>query len=144
MTIPLPITRFCSGTAALALAALVTTVGCGGGGATPSSSPTTPDPTGATEPSAGTGGSAPVGGGGSAPAGGDGSAPAGGPAASTCPLGPQLTIDTSTLPTCTGTTWTPHSSSDLTSALAGAAPGDEIVLDATVTYTGPFYLKPQP
>lgn len=66
------------------------------------------------------------------------------PPASTCPLGPQLTVDTSTVPTRTGATWTPTSSAELTSALAAATPGDEIVLDAAITYVGPFYLKPQP
>jgi hypothetical protein len=102
----------------LAALALVTAVGCGGGGGggvAPSAPPTTsPD-----------------------------AAPAGS-AASTCPLGPQRTIDTSTVPTPTGTNWTPRSSAELTSALAAVAPGDQIVLDPTITYVGPFYLKPQP
>jgi hypothetical protein len=102
----------------LALIAVVTAVGCGGGGsgngAGAPPSPATPEP-----------------------------APAGG-VASTCPLGPQRTVDTSTVPTRTGTTWTPTSSAELTSALAAVVPGDEIVLDPQVAYVGPFYLKPQP
>jgi hypothetical protein len=141
MKMSLSTAGLCAGGATLAFtAALVTIVGCGGGGSAPSSSPTTPDPTGATAPgsdapSAANGGSTASGGGSAAPAGG-GSAPSA--SASTCPLGPQLTIDTSTVPTRTGTTFTPQSSSDLASALAAAGPGDEIVLDASVSYTGPF------
>lgn len=64
--------------------------------------------------------------------------------ASTCPLAPQRTVDTDAVPTRTGVSWTPKSSTELTSALAAVSPGDEIVLDAAVTYVGPFYLAPQP
>jgi FG-GAP-like repeat len=61
---------------------------------------------------------------------------------STCPTAPA-TIDTSTVPTKTGTTYNVASSADLTAKLAIVQPGDEIVLDSTVTYTGQFTLGPR-
>jgi Big-like domain-containing protein/purple acid phosphatase-like protein/VCBS repeat protein/stigma-specific protein Stig1 len=60
-----------------------------------------------------------------------------------CPL-PPLLIDTSTVPTAMGATYTPRTSAELTTALQNVEPGDQIVLDSRVTYTGPFSLKPQP
>src|SRR5450755_2361072 len=39
-----------------------------------------------------------------------------------------------------GTTWAAHTSAQLTSALSSSAPGDVIVLDAGVTYSGNFTL----
>ena len=51
---------------------------------------------------------------------------------------PRVRIDTTwNLPTG-GTTWSAHTSAQLSSALASAAPGDIIVLDTGVTYTGNF------
>ena len=61
---------------------------------------------------------------------------------------PQTYIDTTWNPPTGGTTWPVHSSSALQSALNAANPGDTIVLDAGVTYTGNFDLlsqgQPQP
>jgi hypothetical protein len=39
-----------------------------------------------------------------------------------------------------GTTWAAHTASDLTNALTNSVPGDVIVLDAGVTYSGNFHL----
>src|SRR5215471_10378350 len=54
---------------------------------------------------------------------------------------PQVSIDTTyNLPTG-GTTWAAHNPAQLTSALKTAQPGDIIVLDAGVTYSGYFQLS---
>ena len=53
---------------------------------------------------------------------------------------PRVSIDTTyALPTG-GTTWAAHTSAQLSSALNVSSPGDVIVLDAGVTYTGYFQL----
>ena len=53
---------------------------------------------------------------------------------------PRVYIDiTYQLPTG-GTTWAAHTSAQLSSALTGSQPGDMIVLDAGVTYSGNFTL----
>ena len=56
---------------------------------------------------------------------------------------PQTYIDTTWNPPIGGTTWAVHSSSTLQTALNLANPGDTIVLDAGVTYTGNFDLLPK-
>jgi len=57
------------------------------------------------------------------------------------PILPQVYIDTTwNLPTG-GTTWAAHTSAQLSSALNASVPGDIIVLDAGVTYTGNFTLS---
>ena len=53
---------------------------------------------------------------------------------------PQVYIDTTWNPPGGGTTWAAHTSAQLSSALQSSAPGDTIVLDAGVTYTGYFAL----
>ena len=56
---------------------------------------------------------------------------------------PQTYIDTTWNPPTGGTTWPVHSSSTLQTTLNLANPGDTIVLDAGVTYTGNFSLIPK-
>ena len=56
---------------------------------------------------------------------------------------PNVYIDTTWNPPTGGTTWAVHSASALQPALNSASPGDTIVLDAGVTYTGNFYLIPK-
>ena len=56
---------------------------------------------------------------------------------------PQTYLDTTWNPPTGGTTWAVHSASALQPALNSASPGDTIVLDAGVTYTGNFYLIPK-
>jgi len=51
---------------------------------------------------------------------------------------PRVRIDTTWNLPMGGTTWSAHTSAQLTSALASAAPDDIIVLDAGVTYIGNF------
>jgi hypothetical protein len=56
---------------------------------------------------------------------------------------PRAYIDsTYNLPTG-GTTWAAHSAAQLKSALTSSVPGDIIVLDAGVTYSGTFQLSPK-
>ncbi len=52
---------------------------------------------------------------------------------------PRVYIDTTWNPPV-GTTWAAHTSSDLSNALVSAQPGDTIVLDAGVIYSGNFTL----
>jgi hypothetical protein len=64
-------------------------------------------------------------------------------AATTAPSRPELPrvyIDTTYHLPSGGTTWAVHTAAQLTSALQCALPGDVIVLDAGVTYTGNFHL----
>src|SRR5271157_4089596 len=56
------------------------------------------------------------------------------------PTPPQVYIDTTWSPPTQGTVWHAHSSSDLTAALAGFSPGDTIILDAGVVYSGNFII----
>ncbi len=56
------------------------------------------------------------------------------------PALPQVYIDTTFNQPVSGQTWRPHTATDLKSALISAMPGDVIVLDAGVTYTGNFTL----
>jgi hypothetical protein len=51
---------------------------------------------------------------------------------------PQVYIDTTWNPPVGGTTWAAHTDAQFTSALTASVPGDVIVLDAGVTYTGSF------
>jgi hypothetical protein len=51
---------------------------------------------------------------------------------------PQVYIDTTWNPPVGGTTWAAHTAAQFTSALTASVPGDVIVLDAGVTYTGSF------
>ena len=53
---------------------------------------------------------------------------------------PKTYIDTAWSQPTGGTTWTAHTSAQLTSALNSSQPGDVIILDAGVTYTGYFQL----
>src|SRR5215469_9524949 len=53
---------------------------------------------------------------------------------------PLVTIDTTYNQPTSGTTWAAHNATQLTSALKSAQPGDVIVLDAGVTYSGNFQL----
>lgn len=58
------------------------------------------------------------------------------------PEAPRETIDTTyNLPR--GRQWAAHSADDLRSALSGSVPGDVIVLDAGITYTGLFVYPPK-
>lgn len=52
---------------------------------------------------------------------------------STCPMPPMI-LDTSIVPTPTGTRWSPVSGDDLQNALNSAVAGDEIVLNASTQY----------
>ena len=61
-------------------------------------------------------------------------------AAEPVPALPQVFIDTTWNPPTGGATWAAHTSADLTADLTAAQPGDIIVLDAGVTYTGNFTL----
>ena len=54
---------------------------------------------------------------------------------------PNIYIDTTWNPPTGGTTWAAHTATDLTSALTNSQPGDVIVLDAGVTYSGNFHLS---
>src|SRR5215831_1571017 len=51
---------------------------------------------------------------------------------------PRISIDTTWHSPVGGTTWAAHTSAQLTSALQTAAPGDTVVLDAGVIYSGNF------
>ena len=53
---------------------------------------------------------------------------------------PQVYIDTTWNPPAGGTTWAAHTAAQLKSALTSSVPGDIIVLDAGVTYSGTFQL----
>jgi len=53
---------------------------------------------------------------------------------------PQVYIDTSWNPPVGGTRWAAHTAAQFSSALTSAAPGDVIVLDAGVVYSGNFVL----
>jgi hypothetical protein len=53
---------------------------------------------------------------------------------------PRVHIDTTWNLPRGGKTWNAHNAADLSSALAGSAPGDVIVLDAGATYSGNFQL----
>jgi hypothetical protein len=53
---------------------------------------------------------------------------------------PSVYIDTTWNPPTGGTTWAAHTAAQLTSALSSSQPGDIIVLDAGVTYSGNFHL----
>ena len=53
---------------------------------------------------------------------------------------PQVYIDTTWNPPTEGTTWAAHNAVQFTKALANSSPGDVIVLDAGVTYSGNFVL----
>ncbi len=53
---------------------------------------------------------------------------------------PRVYIDTTYSQPQGGTTWAAHNPEELTSAIAGAQPGDVIVLDAGVTYSGRWIL----
>jgi hypothetical protein len=57
------------------------------------------------------------------------------------PALPQTYIDTTYQLPAGGKTWAAHTATDLKSALAGALPGDVIVLDAGVVYAGNFTIK---
>jgi hypothetical protein len=63
------------------------------------------------------------------------------PAQKPVPALPQIYIDTTWNPPIGGTTWAAHTAAQLTSAIAHSSPGDVIVLDAGVTYTGNFTLS---
>ena len=52
---------------------------------------------------------------------------------------PQVYIDTTWNPPVGGTTWAAHTSAQFSSALSSSAPGDTILLDAGMTYSGNFY-----
>src|SRR5580698_9940462 len=56
------------------------------------------------------------------------------------PTLPLVYIDTTWRPPAGGTTWHAHTSTDLTTMLAAALPGDTIVLDAGARYSGNFTL----
>jgi hypothetical protein len=53
---------------------------------------------------------------------------------------PRVHIDTTWNEPKGGTIWRAHTAAELSAALAGSAPGDEIVLDAGATYVGTFNL----
>jgi hypothetical protein len=53
---------------------------------------------------------------------------------------PRVYIDTIWNEPKGGTTWRAHTADELRNALVGSAPGDVIVLDAGVTYSGVFHL----
>ena len=53
---------------------------------------------------------------------------------------PRVYVKTGWNPPTGGTTWAAHTSAQLSSAFKSSLPGDTIVLDAGVTYTGNFYL----
>ncbi len=56
------------------------------------------------------------------------------------PTPPQVYVDTTWNPPSGGNTWYVHNSSDLTAALANFSPGDTIILDAGVVYSGNFVI----
>ncbi len=56
------------------------------------------------------------------------------------PALPQVYIDTTWNPPAGGVVWHAHTSTDLRNDLTSANPGDTIILDAGVTYTGNFTL----
>src|ERR1019366_5626415 len=53
---------------------------------------------------------------------------------------PQVYVDTTWNPPLGGTTWGAHASAQLSNAITHSLPGDVIVLDAGVTYSGAFQL----
>jgi hypothetical protein len=53
---------------------------------------------------------------------------------------PQVYVDTTWNPPLGGTTWGAHTSAQLSNAITHSLPGDVIVLDAGVTYSGAFQL----
>jgi hypothetical protein len=53
---------------------------------------------------------------------------------------PRTQINTTWNPPVGGTTWAAHTSAQLASSITNSSPGDIIVLDAGVTYSGNFYL----